>query len=205
MEILSQKKTMNRQELLEAFPNDLTENYLVKDFKKAQQKMQKKGYELTKVKVANEWQYTVVTNNTTERNEYSIITMEQLEQYQSYEFGIFLLLSAMPMRVFVGSYKEFFNLIYLNYTKSNKEAFKKSLDKLEQEKIIFYKIDPTNEDHFIIAFTSAAEDCLRVGVKNYIIEKSAQIAKKYPGLPRKGICMLPAGRPMTGFNVCLSH
>lgn len=179
MDLLTQTKTMTKDELLANFSKDLTKSMVEEKFKRAQEKMHKKGYELTKVKVANEWQYTVTTMNTTEKNEYSIITMEQLEMYQNYEFGIFLLLSAMPMRVFIGSYKDFFNMIYLNYTKSNKEAFKTSLDRLEKDKIIFYKIDPTNEERIMIAFTSFAEKCLSIEVKNYVIQKSAEIAKKY--------------------------
>jgi hypothetical protein len=85
----------------------------------------------------------------------------------------------MPMRVYVGTFKDFFEMIYLKYSGNRLEKFKIELDELERKGIIFYKADPKNENRFMIAFSSPIEECLKLGIHDRVIKQCAQVAKNY--------------------------
>ena len=150
----------SREEFLKQ--ENISEDYLNKRFGYIQQKYQKNGYILEKIKENKEWKYIVKTEKTLTLGKYTYLDENLFAEYQGYAFALLFILGSCRKFVYKGSIYDLFDLMGIDKTKKNKESFKLILDTLAEQKVIYYMTDPTAPDIHVIVLTSSAETCLKM-------------------------------------------
>lgn len=82
----------------------------------------------------------------------------------NWDFFTFLGVAMTPQLVFRGTYKQFLSYCDIAVSRSNIEHLKESIASLVEQELLMYKIDPTNENYFVIAIFRKVEQEMKIGV-----------------------------------------
>lgn len=144
---------------------------VVNNFPRFQKSIEKKyGILLIKNGRGKNAVYEIIEDNSRAETLYkqdetrTVMLSAKQAQIMQFDFMVFLGIIMTPLQVFRGSYGDFLNYVQVQNNKDNREKLRKSLEILNEEDYIHYKIDKTDENYFFAGIYRKVEEEISVGI-----------------------------------------
>lgn len=129
----------------------VSETDLKKHYSRVQEKVFKEGYELKKVKVNKEWEYSIVERNVI--NDTGYLSLEIFTELKDYCFLLVLLLACLQFETFRGTVDELLILMNIKVTAANKQKLYDSINILKAKKYVYGAEDPADNKVFNLSLS----------------------------------------------------